>query len=44
VIGHVPRDAVDAISAAAAGRSVIDLQGIAALKNVPNVDYEGICW
>jgi GDP-mannose 6-dehydrogenase len=44
VIGHLPRDAVDAVAAAAAGRTVIDLQGVAVLKEVPNVDYEGICW
>lgn len=44
VIGHAPSDAVGAIVAAAAGRSVIDLQGIGALQNLPNVDYEGICW
>ncbi|HTO64641.1 MAG TPA: nucleotide sugar dehydrogenase [Bradyrhizobium sp.] len=44
VIGHAPSDAVDAIAAAAAGRSIVDLQGVAALQNLPNVDYEGICW
>lgn len=44
VIGHAPSDAIDAIAAAAAGRSVIDLQGIGALQELPNVDYEGICW
>lgn len=44
VIGHVPKDVVPAIAAAAAGRSVIDLQGVAALQNRPGIDYEGICW
>lgn len=44
VIGHAPRDTVDAIVAAAAGRSVIDLQGVAALADLPGIDYEGICW
>jgi GDP-mannose 6-dehydrogenase len=44
VIGHLPRDAVASVTAAAAGRCVIDLQGVAALKDAPNVDYEGICW
>jgi GDP-mannose 6-dehydrogenase len=44
VIGHVPKDAVPAIAAAAIGRSVVDLQGVAALQNRPGVDYEGICW
>jgi GDP-mannose 6-dehydrogenase len=44
VIGHVPRDVVPAIAAAAVGRCVIDLQGIAALQERPGIDYEGICW
>jgi GDP-mannose 6-dehydrogenase len=44
VIGHAPGDAIDTIAAAAAGRSVIDLQGIGALQKLPDVDYEGICW
>lgn len=44
VIGHAPNDAVGMIAAAAAGRSIIDLQGIKALQTLSNVDYEGICW
>jgi GDP-mannose 6-dehydrogenase len=44
VIGHAPKDAVATIAAAAAGRCVIDLQGIAALQDLPDADYEGICW
>lgn len=44
VIGHVPKDAVRAIAAAANGRCVIDLQGVAALQDLPGIDYEGICW
>lgn len=44
VIGHVPKDAVPTIAAAAPGRCVIDLQGVAALQNHPGIDYEGICW
>jgi GDP-mannose 6-dehydrogenase len=44
VIGHAPSDAIDTIAAAAAGRRVIDLQGIGVLQRLPNVDYEGICW
>ncbi len=44
VIGHAPRDVVPKIAAAAVGRSVIDLQGVAALQNRPGIDYEGICW
>jgi GDP-mannose 6-dehydrogenase len=44
VIGHAPKDAIDAIAKAAVGRSVIDLQGIAELQKAPDVDYEGICW
>jgi len=44
VIGHAPNDAIDTIAAAAVGRCVIDLQGVAALQKLPNVDYEGICW
>jgi GDP-mannose 6-dehydrogenase len=44
VIGHAPVDAIEKISVAAAGHSVIDLQGVAALQRLANVDYEGICW
>ena len=44
VIGHVPKDVVPTIAAAAVGRCVIDLQGVAALQDRPGVDYEGICW
>jgi GDP-mannose 6-dehydrogenase len=44
VIGHAPADAIDLIVAMADGRSVIDLQGIAALQKLSGVDYEGICW
>src|SRR3546814_119512 len=44
VCGHVPADAVPAIAAAAPGRCVIYLQGVAALQNREGVDYEGICW
>lgn len=44
VIGHAPSDAIDTIVAAAVGHCVIDLQGIKALQELPNVDYEGICW
>ncbi len=44
VIGHVPKDAVKAVSAAAAGQCVIDLQGVAELQALDGVDYEGICW
>lgn len=44
VIGHVPKDAVPAIAAAAVGRAVVDLQGVPALQNCPGIDYEGICW
>lgn len=44
VIGHVPKDAVPAIAATAGGRCVIDLQGVAELHQLTDVDYEGICW
>jgi GDP-mannose 6-dehydrogenase len=44
VIGHAPIDAIEKIRTAAAGRSVIDLQGVGALQRLANVDYEGICW
>jgi len=44
VIGHAPADAIEQIVAAAAGRCVIDLQGVVALQGLANVDYEGICW
>ena len=44
IIGHAPRDVIDLIVAAAGGHCVIDLQGVSALKELPDVDYEGICW
>ena len=44
VIGHVPGDAIAQIIAAAPGRSIIDLQGVAALQALPGIDYDGICW
>jgi GDP-mannose 6-dehydrogenase len=44
VVGHVDASAQEAIAAVAAGRAVIDLQGVAALQSIPGVDYEGPCW
>ncbi len=44
VVGHAPADAVDAIKAAARGRTIVDLAGLDALKDLPETVYEGICW
>ncbi len=44
IFGHGPKEAVSAIANVAAGRTVIDLQGVAELQQIDGVDYEGICW
>ena len=44
VVGHAGPDALDAIRASCAGRTIVDLAGIDELRNLDGVDYEGICW
>jgi GDP-mannose 6-dehydrogenase len=44
VVGHAPSDAIEMIVAAVRGHSIIDLQGVEVLRNLRDVDYEGICW
>jgi len=44
VIGHVGREDVPALVEAVAGRRVLDLAGLAAVRAHPAVTYEGLCW
>lgn len=44
VVGHVRRPEIDVILANHQNRPIIDLAGIAELRDLPGVDYEGICW
>ena len=44
VIGHVAPEDRPALLAGLAGKVVIDLAGMAALRDVPGVSYEGLCW
>ena len=44
VIGHVAPEDRPALLAGLAGKVVIDLAGMAALRDVPGVRYEGLCW
>lgn len=44
VIGHLDAPALAAVRSAAAGRRIVDLQGVSELAQLPSVDYEGICW
>ncbi|MEI7710538.1 MAG: nucleotide sugar dehydrogenase [Rhodospirillales bacterium] len=44
VIGHVAPEDRPALLAALAGKIVIDLAGMAALRDVHGVAYEGLCW
>lgn len=44
VIGHADAQARNAIIARAHGKRIVDLSGYADLRNIPGVDYEGICW
>lgn len=44
IYGHGTERALAAIIACARGRTIIDLQGVPALRDIDGVDYEGICW
>lgn len=44
ICGHASDEALSAIADYAPGRTIIDLQGVAALQAIEGVDYEGICW
>ena len=44
VIGHADADARKCIAALAKGRRIVDLSGYAELRDIPDVQYEGICW
>ena len=44
VIGHVAAEDRPALFAALRDRVVIDLAGIDALRDLPGVRYEGLCW
>ena len=44
VIGHADVDARKCIVALAKGRRIVDLSGYAELRDIPDVQYEGICW
>ena len=44
VIGHVAVEDRPALLAGLNGRIVIDLAGMATLRDVPGVIYEGLCW
>lgn len=44
VVGHVAPEDRPSMFAALAGKIVIDLAGIAALRIIPGVTYEGLCW
>ncbi|MBL29614.1 MAG: GDP-mannose dehydrogenase [Rhodospirillaceae bacterium] len=44
VVGHAGADEVGAILAGGAGKTVVDLQGVAKLQESKDFTYEGICW
>ncbi len=44
VVGHADAEARRAIAAHAGGRRIVDLSGYAELRDLPGVEYEGICW
>ncbi len=44
VVGHADAEARKAIVARAGGRRIVDLSGYAELRDIPGVEYEGICW
>ena len=44
IIGHASADHLALIEQHAAGKTVIDLAGIAALRARDDIDYEGVCW
>lgn len=44
VIGHVAPEDREPLLAALGGQAVIDLAGLAELRNRPGISYEGLCW
>jgi GDP-mannose 6-dehydrogenase len=44
IIGHITAEDRPALLAALIGHSVIDLTGVAELRDHPGISYEGICW
>jgi hypothetical protein len=44
VIGHVAPEDRPSLLAGLAGHIVIDLTGMAALRTLPGITYEGLCW
>jgi GDP-mannose 6-dehydrogenase len=44
IIGHIALEDRSSLLRALAGRVVIDLAGLAELRQVPDVIYEGLCW
>jgi GDP-mannose 6-dehydrogenase len=44
VIGHVAPEDRPSLLAGLAGHIVIDLTGMAALRSLPGITYEGLCW
>jgi GDP-mannose 6-dehydrogenase len=44
VVGHAERADIDTIARLHDGRTIVDLQGVKALEELADVDYEGICW
>ncbi|WP_428488055.1 nucleotide sugar dehydrogenase [Rhodopila sp.] len=44
IIGHIAAEDRPALRAALGGRVVIDLAGLADLRGLPGIMYEGLCW
>jgi GDP-mannose 6-dehydrogenase len=44
VIGHVAPEDRPSLLAGLAGHIVVDLTGMAALRTLPGITYEGLCW
>ena len=44
VVGHVDEAAKQAILARGGPVTLVDLQGVEAFRDMPDVDYQGICW
>ena len=44
VLGHVGADNRPALLAGLRGHRVLDLAGIAAVRDYPGITYQGLCW
>ncbi|MEJ0044897.1 MAG: hypothetical protein WDN04_01140 [Rhodospirillales bacterium] len=44
VVGHVGGEDRASLPALLPGRIVLDLAGISELRDLPGVEYQGICW